>query len=80
MKKPHICGVFLCPYDKDAYICIKLFKMNIKHRLTITMWALPFPFMMVALGNSLEMKGAGVVLIITQCVLWHKLLGEIKEN
>jgi hypothetical protein len=42
------------------------------------MWALPFPFMMVALGNSLEMKGAGVVLIIIQCVLWHKLLGEIK--
>ena len=70
----------MCSYEKHVYICQKLNKMNIKHRLTIAMWALPFPFMMVSLGNSSEMKGAGVVLIVFQCILWHKLLQEIKEN
>ena len=54
--------------------------MTIKHRLTIAMWALPFPFMMVVLGNSSMMKCAGFVLMLIQCVFWHKLLGELKEK
>jgi hypothetical protein len=50
--------------------------MNIKHRLTLTMWALPFPFIMIVFGTTTEMIGAGVTLLILQMILWNKLLSE----
>lgn len=54
--------------------------MNIKHRLTIAMWSLPFPFMMVVFGSSMSIIGSGVFLIALQAILWNKLLSEVKEN
>ena len=52
--------------------------MNIKHRLTIAMWALPFPFIMVVFGGTKEIIGIGIILIVIQCLVWHNLLSEIK--
>lgn len=52
--------------------------MNIKHRLTVTMWALPFTFIMIVFGKTIPVIGAGVVLMGLQMILWHKLLSEIK--
>ena len=53
--------------------------MNIKHRLTVTMWALPFTFIMIVFGKTIPVIGAGVVLMGLQMILWHKLLSEIKK-
>jgi len=62
---------------KYFYIFVKKIKtMNIKHRLTLTMWALPFPFIMIVFGTTTEMIGAGVTLLILQMILWNKLLSE----
>ena len=52
--------------------------MNIKHRLTFAMWALPFPFIMIVFGTTYEMVGAGVTLLVAQMILWNKLLSEIQ--
>lgn len=54
--------------------------MNIKHKLTLTMWSLPFPFIMVVFGSNFEIVGIGVILMAFQMILWNKLLKEIKDN
>jgi len=64
---------------KRCRIFVKIItKMNIKHRLTITMWALPFSFIMVVFGKTFPVIGAGVTLMVLQMILWNKLLSEIK--
>jgi len=42
--------------------------MNIKHRLTVTMWALPFTFIMIVFGKTFPVIGAGVVLMGLQMI------------
>ena len=64
---------------KYFYIFVKkITTMNIKHRLTFAMWALPFPFIMIVFGTTCEMVGAGVTLLVAQMILWNKLLSEIQ--
>lgn len=53
--------------------------MNIKTRLTITMWALPLIFIMIVFGQSPYTKTIGIFLLVFQGILWGKLLSEVKE-
>jgi hypothetical protein len=54
--------------------------MNIKTRLTIAMWALPLIFILIVFGPTIYVKGIGAALLLTQMILWGKLLSEIKEK
>lgn len=54
--------------------------MNLKTRLTCAMWALPFPFVMVAFGKTFPIISAGVILLLLQMLIWGKLLSEVKSR
>ena len=54
--------------------------MNIKTRLTLTMWALPMAFIMVTMGTTAGVILTGSALILIHAVLWVNLLGEIEEK
>jgi len=54
--------------------------MNIKTRLTLTMWVLPTAILMVALSTSPYIILTGSVLMLFQTVLWINLLNEIEQK
>lgn len=54
--------------------------MNIKTRLTLTMWGLPTAILMVALSTSPYIILTGSVLMLFQTVLWINLLSEIEQK
>lgn len=54
--------------------------MNIKHRLTIAMMALPMSFMMVTMGSTLYIVLTGAILMLIHMVIWVNLLNEIEEK
>ena len=55
-------------------------QMNIKHRLTIAMMALPMSFMMVTMGSTLYIVLTGAILMLIHMVIWVNLLNEIEEK
>jgi len=52
--------------------------MNLKTRLTLAMWALPFPFIFIVFGKTIPIIATGVILMGLQMLIWGKLLSEVK--
>jgi len=52
--------------------------MNLKTRLTLVMWSLPFPFIFIVFGKTIPIIATGIILMGLQMLVWGKLLSEVK--
>jgi hypothetical protein len=78
MKTPQIFVGFFVLNNKIFVYLWKIKNMNLKTRLTLAMWALPFPFIFIVFGKTIPIIATGVILMGLQMLIWGKLLSEVK--